>query len=69
MEKLCRDFLWGSTSEKRKLHMVSWKKVTLYKYLGGLGIFSMRDKNKALLAKFCWRIMTHAQWSQMLTKK
>jgi ribonuclease HI len=71
IDKLCRDFLWGSTLEKRKMHLVSWKKVTVHKSLGGLGIFSMRDRNKALLAKLCWRISTDhtSPWAQMLTQK
>jgi hypothetical protein len=33
VDKVCRDFLWGSTSEKRKLHLASWKKLTLPKIL------------------------------------
>lgn len=51
--------------------MVNWKTYILPKELEGLGIFSMRDRNKALLAKFCWRISTEcdALWSQMLPKK
>jgi hypothetical protein len=71
IDRLCRDFLWGSTEEKRKLHLVSWQKVTVHKNLGGLGIFSMRDRNKALLAKLCWRISTdhESPWAQMLAKK
>uniref|UniRef100_A0A2N9F3E9 Protein kinase domain-containing protein n=1 Tax=Fagus sylvatica TaxID=28930 RepID=A0A2N9F3E9_FAGSY len=71
IDKVCCDFLWGSIVEKRKLHLVSWKKVTVHKNLGGLGIFSMRDRNKALLAKLCWRISTeHASpWAQMLVQK
>ena len=57
--------------EKRKIHLVSWKKVTIHKNLGDLGIFSLRDRNKALLAKFCWRISTEheAPWAQMLSAK
>ena len=64
-------FLWGFTVEKRKIHLVSWKKVTIHKNLGDLGNFSLRDRNKALLAKFCWRISTEheAPWAQMLSAK
>jgi hypothetical protein len=71
VDKLCRDFLWGSTNEKRKLHMISWKTVTLPKHLGGLGICNLRDRNKAFLAKFCWRIaMEHdTPWARMITSK
>ena len=28
VNKLTRDFLWGSTVEKKKLHLVGWNKVT-----------------------------------------
>lgn len=49
MDKLINDFLWGSTQEKRKLHMVNWSTVTLLKHLGGLGIMEMRTRNEAIL--------------------
>ena len=53
IDKKFRDFLWGSTDEKRKLHMVNWQTVTLPKDLVGLGLFQMRQRNQALLAKLC----------------
>lgn len=56
VNKLTRDFLWGSTGEKRKLHLVGWNKVTDPIDLGGLGIFEMKARNSAILAKLCWRI-------------
>ena len=37
VDKLNRDFLWGSTENNKKIHMVSWKKVTKPKKDGGLG--------------------------------
>ena len=71
IDKITRDLLWGSSDEKRKLHMVSWKKITVPKELGGLGVFSMQDRNHALLAKFCWRIASESStpWPQMLIQK
>ena len=51
VEKSNRDFLWGSTQEKRKLHMVKWSTVTLPKNLEGLGIMEMRPRNEKILAK------------------
>ena len=39
VNKLTRDFLWGSTMEKKKLHLVGWNKVTNPVDMGGLGIF------------------------------
>lgn len=42
--------LWGSTSQKRKLHLLNWKTVTSSKDNGGLGIQKLRGKNEALLS-------------------
>ena len=71
IDKLVRDFLWGSTNEKRKLHLVNWHTVTLPKDWGGLGLFQMRYRNQALLAKLCWRIANENEspWAQLLSKK
>ena len=46
VDKLTSNFLWGSTEDRRKLHMVGWNKVTNPTNLGGLGIFQMK-------AQFC----------------
>ena len=51
VDKIIRDFLWGSTEEKRRMHMVNWDTVTLPKELGGLGLHSMKYRNLAILAK------------------
>ena len=69
--KLNRDFLWGFTQEKRKLHLVNWNIVTLPKQYGGLGIFQMRTRNEGLLAKLCWRIANNpkALWAKIFIKK
>ena len=69
--KLNRDFLWGFTQEKRKLHLVNWNTVTLPKQYGGLSIFPMRTRNEGLLAKLCWRIANNpkALWAKIFIKK
>ena len=53
LDKMMRDFIWGSTEERRRMHMVKWSTVTLPKEFGGLGFFSMKHKNEAILAKLC----------------
>ena len=60
LDKINRDFLWGSTDERRKMHMVSWSKIVRSKEEGGLGIQEARAKNIALLSKLNWR-MYHEQ--------
>lgn len=38
LDHLSRDFIWGSTTENRKQHLIGWDKVCLPKAEGGLGI-------------------------------
>lgn len=49
--KIQSDFLWGRTSEKRKVHWDSWRDVCLLIDNGGLGIKRTDDFNMALLSK------------------
>ncbi|KAG7615876.1 Ribonuclease H domain [Arabidopsis thaliana x Arabidopsis arenosa] len=71
LDKVARSFLWGSTSEKRKQHLISWKRVCTPKQEGGLGIKRAQDMNKALLAKLGWRLLTDHQslWARILRRK
>ena len=71
IDKMMRDFIWGSTEERRRMHMVRWSIVTLPKELGGLGLYSMKHRNEAILAKLCWRL-AHGEgklWANMLLAK
>ena len=36
LDRVTRNFVWGSTQDKRKLLMVSWEKITKPKEKGGL---------------------------------
>ena len=58
VEKLSRNFLWGSTENKKKFHLVSWQKTTKPKSEGGLGIHVAKPENIFLLAKLNWRLKT-----------
>ena len=51
IDEMMRDFIWGSMEERRRMHMVRWSTVTLPKDLGGLGLYSMKHRNEAILAK------------------
>ena len=55
IDRVNRNFLWGSAENKRKLHWVGWKKVTRLKEEGGLGLQTAKGRNRALLAKLNWR--------------
>ena len=71
LDRLARNFLWGSSSDRRKLHLVAWDKVCQQKNEGGLGIWRSKEMNKALIAKVGWRVMNneHSLWAQVVRKK
>ena len=71
LDKINRDFLWGSTSEKRRLHLVGWSKIIRLKEEGGLGIQAAKFKNLALLAKLNWRLNQEKEslWANVILKK
>lgn len=71
LDQLSRSFLWGSTPEKRKQHLIGWDRVCLHKSEGGLDIRMAKCMNKALLAKVGWRLIhdKSSLWSRVLRHK
>ncbi|GJS84723.1 protein SINE1 isoform X2 [Tanacetum coccineum] len=55
LESIRRRFFWGGNSDQEKISWIAWKKVTLPRKSGGLGIGSLMDSNQSLLAKWWWR--------------
>lgn len=71
MDQLNRDFLWGDTDQKRKIHLTGWDMICRPKSNGGLGINKSEDMNKAMLAKPCWRVVQGDQglWCRIYNAK
>ena len=71
IDRVNRNFLWGTTETTKKIHWVGWQKVTRTKEEGGLGLQAAKGRNTALLAKLNWRLHTEreAQWAQVLWQK
>ncbi|CAL5397659.1 unnamed protein product [Camellia sinensis] len=71
MDKLNRNFLWGDTSDKKKVHLIKWDKVCRKKDYGGLGIRRARDHNLALIAKLGWKLVSddNGLWTEVLKAK
>ena len=71
IDKVNRDFLWGSTEDRRKLHLVGWGKIVKLKEEGGLGLQAARAKNIALLKKLNWRLYQEKEtlWARFLLIK
>lgn len=51
-----KNFLWGDSNEKKKVHLVNWDTVCKHKLLGDLGIKKTDDMNQAMLTKVGWRL-------------
>jgi len=54
IEKKFISFLWSGKEEGKKLYNVNWSTISLPKSAGGIGIWSLRNKNKALLFKWLY---------------
>ena len=71
MERIQRNFLWGSSEGSFKYPLVAWERVCLPVKLGGLGIRSVASFNQALLGKWLWRFgheVTHL-WRRVISTK
>lgn len=71
LEQIQRKFLWGDSTEKRKLHLVKWERVTLSKKCGGLGIKKIHVQNLSLLSKWWWRFGSEKEslWAKTIRAK
>ncbi|XP_026384734.1 uncharacterized protein LOC113280306 [Papaver somniferum] len=71
LNQIMRNFLWGATSDKRKIIWVAWERACIPKETGGLGIRNLRLTNKALLAKWSWRFSKEKKqlWRRIIQEK
>ncbi|KAL8168195.1 hypothetical protein V2J09_009694 [Rumex salicifolius] len=71
IDQSVRSFVWGSTQETRKPHLLAWDKIAKPRKFGGLGLRSMRQSNAAVLAKLGWRAMKEPEsiWSRVIRGK
>ncbi|PNY05589.1 ribonuclease H [Trifolium pratense] len=68
IDQTTRNFIWRDSNNKGT-HLVSWKKISRPKNLGGLGLRPARDANICLLGKLVWDLLqsTNKLWVNVFT--
>ncbi|WMV17411.1 hypothetical protein MTR67_010796 [Solanum verrucosum] len=61
VDQICRDFLWGSSVDKKKVALVAWDKVCLPKIQGVLNIKGCSNWNKASVGQLLWQIIVNKE--------
>ena len=63
-------FFWQGDSEKKRYRLARWDAVCHPKDQGGLGIHDLEIKNKALLRKWLYKLLTEeGVWQNLLRRK
>ncbi|CAN1168444.1 Putative ribonuclease H protein At1g65750 [Linum perenne] len=71
IDKKIRDFVWGSSDQERKIHLVSWDRICAPKSEGGLGLRLASHLNRAYMTKLAYLFFTNeeALWVRILQSK
>ncbi|CAL8168851.1 unnamed protein product [Prunus armeniaca] len=71
LDKLNRNFFWGGSEKRSRVHLCQWDLVCRPKSKGGLGFKKTGAMNQALLAKIGWRlhIKDEGLWAKIYKAK
>ncbi|CAN1162607.1 Putative ribonuclease H protein At1g65750 [Linum perenne] len=59
IDAIIRNFVWGCSLVKSKIHLLAWDHICRPKDQGGLGLRKARELNQAYLIKLGWEIPNH----------
>ncbi|CAH9113733.1 unnamed protein product [Cuscuta europaea] len=63
-------FLWGSSSDRKRIHWARWSKVCYPTEEGGLGVRALNDVQKAFSLKLWWKWKNHdSLWTDFIKAK
>lgn len=57
IDKISRDFIWGSTDDSKGTHLIAWDKLCKPKNEGGVGLRKAKHMNYSLLLKVGWGLI------------
>ncbi|XP_043714540.1 uncharacterized protein LOC122662899 [Telopea speciosissima] len=68
VRKAAMNFYWGDSTEKKKIHWVSWARLCRLEQQGGLEFKDPKLHNQALLSKLAWRLWSSPEtyWAKMM---
>lgn len=71
LDKLIRSFLWEGNKDGPGLHHVKWENLLNPMKEGGLGFYSLKDRNRTLLTKWIRRYQSEksALWRKVIDAK
>ncbi|CAN1800989.1 Putative ribonuclease H protein At1g65750 [Linum perenne] len=71
IDRRIRNIVWGSSSEERKVHLVSWDQICMSKAKGGLGHRLARHLNTTFMVKFVFLFFQKSEelWVKVLHTK
>lgn len=68
IHQMQRNFIWGDTVNKKRIHAIKWDTLQRPKKLGGLGLRNLEVMNKACLMKLNWNFPNNSKdlWCKVL---
>lgn len=71
IDRISRDFLWGSKEESKRTHLIAWEKLCYPKFCRGAGIKKAKTMNQSLLLKAGWGLIKNKDtlWARTLRGK